>query len=117
MSIYEPPGLIEYADVTDVGPLVSVTVPARNDIRDYRCAGCGSLLFDGEDSIQGGEGRAFFAPVDPAVLTQHRHWQSGTPSVELRCAACDSHVGHVYPDGPWPTGLRYQIDDAPALAS
>lgn len=114
MTILKPPGLIEYIDVVDAGARVSLATSAQND--DHRCAGCGSLLFDGDDGFESAEGRAFSAPSDSAAVTQHAQCLRGSRSVEVRCATCDSHVGHVFPDGPWPTGLRYQIDDdAPAL--
>lgn len=108
--IFEAPGLIEYIDVADHGIRASACAAEARDAADYRCTGCGHLLFNGEDGIVRDAGDAFFAPVDPAVLTQHAQCLDGARSVELRCATCDSHVGHVFPDGPWPTGLRYQID-------
>ena len=76
----------------------------------FQCAGCGAALFEGGTKFESGTGwPSFDTPVDGA-LGATRDTSHGMVRVEVHCARCGSHMGHVFPDGPPPTGLRYCIN-------
>ena len=74
----------------------------------YHCAACGLELFDSADKYDSGSGwPSFTQPLSAEAVTDHRDTSHGMMRIESRCGRCDSHLGHVFPDGPPPTGLRY----------
>ena len=79
----------------------------------YKCVCCGNDLFSSDTKFESGTGwPSFYAPVDENRLRNKDDDSLGTPRVEITCSKCDAHLGHVFPDGPNPTGMRYCVNSA-----
>jgi peptide-methionine (R)-S-oxide reductase len=95
----EPPWSGELLDMKDKG--------------EFRCAACGEPLFDSDSKYDSGSGwPSFTRPKDAAAVDEHSDQSHGMTRTEVRCAKCEGHLGHVFPDGPGPEGLRYCINSA-----
>lgn len=95
----EGPHTGEYVDTEDEGA--------------YRCRGCGNPLFHSDTKYHSGCGwPSFYDPVSPIAIEEHVDTSHGMTRTEIRCGACGSHLGHVFTDGPRPTGLRYCMNSA-----
>lgn len=82
----------------------------------YSCVCCGSRLFRSETKFDSGTGwPSFFEPIDPTALTTREDLKDGMQRIEVICSHCDAHLGHLFPDGPTPTGQRYCMNSTALL--
>lgn len=79
----------------------------------YRCAGCGEPLFSSDTKFESGSGwPSFFQPLENGRIEEDQDHAYGMVRTEAKCANCGGHLGHIFPDGPNPTGLRYCMNSA-----
>lgn len=79
----------------------------------YACAGCGTELFESETKYESGSGwPSFYEPIGEDRIVEKQDTSHGMVRTEIVCATCGGHLGHVFPDGPRPTGLRYCVNSA-----
>ncbi len=94
-------------------PAFSGALYRNHDDGVYHCAACSVALFRSDEKFESGSGwPSFWLPVTPESVETHEDVSYGMRRVEVTCARCDAHLGHVFPDGPKPTGLRYCINSA-----
>lgn len=103
----------QYRVTRQAGTERAFTGPYWNDHRPglYRCVACGAPLFRSEAKFDSGTGwPSFYQALKPGVIEEIADSTHGIVRVEVRCATCESHLGHVFPDGPKPTGLRFCVN-------
>ena len=103
----------QYYVAREHGTERAFTSPLNKEKRDgmFKCVGCGADLFASDDKFDSGTGwPSYTRPVDEAAVTEHEDRSFFMRRTEVRCSACEAHLGHVFPDGPAPTGLRYCIN-------
>jgi peptide-methionine (R)-S-oxide reductase len=105
----------QYRVLREAGTEAPFSGPLLNNkaAGDYLCAGCGEPLFTSDGKYDSGCGwPSFTGPAEPRAIRELSDDSHGMHRVEVRCAKCEGHLGHVFPDGPGPTGLRYCINSA-----
>jgi peptide-methionine (R)-S-oxide reductase len=85
----------------------------KHDEGTYRCVVCSAPLFDSSTKFESGTGwPSFFAEIEGGRVATHEDRTFGMRRIEANCAACGAHLGHLFPDGPRPTGMRYCMNSA-----
>lgn len=100
----------QYRVTREHGTERAFTSPLNNEKRegDFSCICCGEKLFRSSEKFDSGTGwPSFFAPISKSAIADYEDNSWFSRRTETRCARCDAHLGHVFPDGPKPTGLRY----------
>jgi peptide-methionine (R)-S-oxide reductase len=94
-------------------PAFSGALYRNHDDGIYRCVACDAELFKSDAKFESGSGwPSFWLPVNSTAVETHEDLTHGMHRIEVTCARCGAHLGHVFPDGPKPTGLRYCINSA-----
>ena len=105
----------QYRVLREAGTERAGTSPLNKEERAgiFSCAGCGKELFDAETKYKSGTGwPSFYQPIDAQAVATETDYKMVVPRTEVHCPDCGGHLGHVFKDGPKPTGLRYCMNGA-----